>query len=97
MDDAELLGLVDQTLARTLETYLDLAGNAQATAKALRLHRATLYYRLQRIEELARADLKDGNDRLMLHLGLKLARLNNRFRPATRDRTRDPPPTPPAG
>lgn len=71
----------EQTLARTLETYLDLAGNAQATAKALQLHRATLYYRLQRVEELAGADLKDGNDRLTLHLGLKLARLNGRCRP----------------
>jgi DNA-binding PucR family transcriptional regulator len=87
----------DQTLARTLETYLDLAGNAQATAKALRLHRATLYYRLQRIEELARADLKDGNDRLTLHLGLKLARLNDRFQSAAKGRGRDPHPPPPAG
>ena len=78
LDDAEHLGL-----AQTLETYLDLAGNAQATAKALRLHRATLYYRLQRIEELTGADLKDGNDRLTLHLGLKLARLNGRYSPAT--------------
>lgn len=77
LDDSEHLGL-----AHTLETYLDLAGNAQATARALRLHRATLYYRLQRIEDLTAADLKDGNDRLTLHLGLKLARLNGRFAPA---------------
>lgn len=78
LDDAEHLGL-----AQTLETYLDLAGNAQATAKALRLHRATLYYRLQRIEDLTAADLKDGNDRLTLHLGLKLARLNGRYTPSS--------------
>jgi DNA-binding PucR family transcriptional regulator len=77
-----LLGAGDeQVLARTLETYLDLAGNAQATASTLQLHRASLYYRLQRIEEVARADLKDGSDRLALHLGLKLARLNGRYAP----------------
>ncbi|MBY8874232.1 helix-turn-helix domain-containing protein [Micromonospora sp. PLK6-60] len=65
-----------QVLLETLETYLDLAGNAHATAKRLRLHRTTLYYRLQRIEQLAQTDLKDGNERLCLHLALKLARLN---------------------
>lgn len=70
----------DQMLARTLETYLDLAGNAQATSQALQVHRATLYYRLDRISEIAGADLKDGADRLALHLGLKLARLDGRYR-----------------
>ena len=74
----------DQTnlvLLETLERYLDLAGNAHATAKQLRLHRATLYYRLRRIEELAETDLKDGNERLCLHLTLKLARLTGHYRP----------------
>jgi PucR C-terminal helix-turn-helix domain/GGDEF-like domain len=66
-------------LLRTLERYLDLAGNAHATAQQLRLHRTTLYYRLQRIEELAGTDLKDGNERLCLHLALKLARLNGQY------------------
>ncbi|HEX2773527.1 MAG TPA: helix-turn-helix domain-containing protein, partial [Micromonosporaceae bacterium] len=68
-------------LLQTLERYLDLAGNAHATAQQLRLHRTTLYYRLQRIEELAGTDLKDGNERLCLHLALKLARLNGQYRP----------------
>lgn len=71
----------NQVLLETLERYLDLAGNAHATAKQLRLHRTTLYYRLQRIEELADTDLKDGNERLCLHLALKLARLSGRYRP----------------
>lgn len=62
-------------LAETLETYLDLAGSAQATAQALLLHRTSLYHRLGRIEELCGADLKDGEQRLALHLALKLARL----------------------
>ncbi|MEW2476733.1 MULTISPECIES: PucR family transcriptional regulator [Micromonospora] len=70
-----------QVLLTTLERYLDQAGNAHATAARLRLHRTTLYYRLQRIEELADTDLKDGDERLCLHLGLKLARLTGQHRP----------------
>jgi sugar diacid utilization regulator len=62
-------------LVETLEAYLDRAGDAKATAEALNLHRATLYYRLQRIEEITGARLKVGEDRLALHLGLRLARL----------------------
>lgn len=76
-----LLTQDDRTLAGTLETYLDLAGNVQAAAAELQLHRATLYYRLQRIEQITGANLKDGNDRLTLHLGLKLARLSGRYSP----------------
>ncbi|NUR92969.1 MAG: helix-turn-helix domain-containing protein, partial [Nonomuraea sp.] len=68
-------------LLETLETYLDLAGSAVATSRALRLHRTSLYYRLQRVEELARTDLKDGGERLALHLSLKLARLSGRYVP----------------
>ncbi|MEU6203041.1 helix-turn-helix domain-containing protein [Micromonospora musae] len=68
-------------LLRTLERYLDLAGNAHATAEQLRLHRTTLYYRLQRIEELAETDLKNGNERLCLHLALKLGRLTGAYHP----------------
>ncbi len=62
-------------LVETLERYLDNAGDAKATATELALHRATLYYRLQRIEEIANVDLRRGEDRLALHLGLKIARL----------------------
>ena len=69
-------------LLQTLETYLDLAGNALATSERLKLHRTSLYYRIQRLEHLAETDLKDGNERLSLHLGLKLARLTGRYRPA---------------
>lgn len=68
-------------LLETIEAYLDLAGNAHATADRMMLHRTSLYYRLQRIEKLAGTDLKDGNERLCLHLALKLARLSGRYRP----------------
>ncbi|MFL6144627.1 MAG: PucR family transcriptional regulator [Labedaea sp.] len=67
-------------LLKTLETYLDLAGSAVATSRALRLHRTSLYYRLQRVEKLTGTDLKDGGERLSLHLSLKLARLTGRYR-----------------
>lgn len=66
-------------LLETLETYLDLAGNARSAASRLRLHRTSLYYRLQRVEELVGGDLKSGSDRLTLHLALKLARLAGRY------------------
>lgn len=73
LEDPDAAPLVD-----TLETYLDLAGNAQATSERLNLHRTSLYYRLQKIEEHASTDLRDGNERLAMHLGLKLARLTGR-------------------
>lgn len=70
-------------LLETLETYLDLAGNARLTAERLHLHRTSLYYRLQRVEQLTGADLKDGMQRLALHLSLKVARLTGRYAPRT--------------
>jgi sugar diacid utilization regulator len=65
----------DQWLIGTLDTYLDTAGNVQESAKALHIHRATLYYRLSRIEELTGMSLANGADRLALHLGVKIGRL----------------------
>lgn len=75
-----LLRLVDrqgdsETLLRTLECYLDHAGNAVAAAQQLFVHRGTLYYRLDRIEEITGVELRDGVQRLSLHVGIKLARL----------------------
>ena len=62
-------------LLHTLEVYLDLAGDAKRAAERLALHRASLYYRLHRIEELLAIDLKSGTDRLAVHVALKAARL----------------------
>ena len=72
---AALLDHADGQVISTLETYLDLAGNAKASAERLSLHRGTLYYRLQKAERIAGVDLRNGGDRLALHLGFKLARL----------------------
>ena len=73
------VGTGTPALVETLETYLDLAGSAVETSKALRLHRTSLYYRLQRVPRLTGTNLKNGDERLMLHLSLKLARLHGRF------------------
>ena len=64
-----------QVLIGTLEAFLDHAGDVKRTADLICVHRGTLYYRLRRIEQLTGCDLADGDDRLMLHLGLKLRRL----------------------
>jgi DNA-binding PucR family transcriptional regulator len=40
------------------------------------MHRATLYRRLERVEEITGLDLEKGDDRLLAHLGLRLHRLN---------------------
>ncbi|GAA2225637.1 helix-turn-helix domain-containing protein [Streptomyces amakusaensis] len=62
-------------LARTAEVFLDCAGQAGRTASALGVHRQTLYYRLSRVEQLTGLDLARGEDRLLLHMALKAARL----------------------
>lgn len=64
-------------LTHTAEVYLDHAGQAGRTASELGIHRQTLYYRLSRIEQLTGLDLADGEDRLLLHMALKSARLNS--------------------
>jgi sugar diacid utilization regulator len=76
--DHRLATLVSKPdLLLTLETYLDVAGDVKRAAEQLNLHRASLYYRLQRIEETLGMDLKRGEDRLMLHVALKALRLRS--------------------
>ncbi|MGW2239097.1 PucR family transcriptional regulator [Streptomyces sp. NPDC001759] len=70
-----LLSPAHRELARTAEVYLDRAGQAGRTAAELGIHRQTLYYRLSRVEKLTGLDLDDGEDRLLLHMALKGARL----------------------
>ncbi|GGW74577.1 transcriptional regulator [Streptomyces lucensis JCM 4490] len=70
-----LLSPAHRELARTAEVYLDRAGQAGRTAAELGIHRQTLYYRLSRVEQLTGLDLDDGEDRLLLHMALKRARL----------------------
>jgi DNA-binding PucR family transcriptional regulator len=67
-------------LLETAEVYLDHAGDVRRAAQALHVHRTTLYYRLQRVEEVTGLDLQNGVDRLSLHLGIKLIRLRGAAR-----------------
>lgn len=62
-------------LLETLETYLDHGGDARASAEQLYMHRTSLYSRLQRIEAITGVNLHDGEDRLALHISLRVARL----------------------
>ncbi|MDX2946963.1 PucR family transcriptional regulator [Streptomyces caniscabiei] len=70
-----LLTPAHRELARTAEAFLDHAGQAGRTAAELGIHRQTLYYRLSRVEQLTGLRLTDGEDRLLLHMALKGARL----------------------
>ncbi|MFI1307661.1 PucR family transcriptional regulator [Streptomyces sioyaensis] len=63
------------SLAHTAEVFLDAAGDTAAASERLMIHRTTLYYRLAQIEKKTGWDLKNGRDRLTLHLGLKTQRL----------------------
>lgn len=79
LDDAvrRLLEHPDRDLLATAQAYLDHGGNVQRTAAELTVHRQTVYYRLQRIEQVSGLDLSRGDQRLVLHLGLTLAPLLN--------------------
>jgi len=62
-------------LARALEAVLDAGGDVAAAASDLHVHRATLYRRLERAEELTGVRMADGDDRLRAHLALRMWRL----------------------
>jgi len=65
----------DGHLLRTIAAFLDHAGSGPDAARALHVHRTTLYYRLQRVKEQTGLDLADGRTRLALHVGLAVLRL----------------------
>lgn len=75
-----LLGLTTHRRAdqlfEALTAFLDAGGDVAAAAKALHLHRASLYRRIQRIEEATGLDFSRGDDLLTAHLGLRLLRLH---------------------
>lgn len=59
-------------LLETLETYLDLRLSPKATADTLGIHVNTVLYRLARVEELMKCDLKQMTVRTTLHVALSL-------------------------
>lgn len=56
---------------KTLKLYLDNNMNAIQTAKDLFIHRATIIYRLNRIKEIGKTDLKNKDDLFHLYLSLE--------------------------
>ncbi|CAG0989465.1 partial Purine catabolism regulatory protein, partial [Anaerolineae bacterium] len=59
----------------TLETFFEEHGNLSQTANRLHVHRNTLLYRMERIEQIGGFDLNNPETRLAVHLALKIRRL----------------------
>jgi purine catabolism regulator len=62
-------------LIKTLEAFFACHGNLSQTAEMLIVHRNTLLYRMNRINEIAQIDLERSEIRLALHLALTIRRL----------------------
>jgi purine catabolism regulator len=62
-------------LIRTLNGFFDANGNLAKAASDLDVHRNTLVYRLERISELTGLNLEDADNRLILHIALKIQRV----------------------
>ncbi|MDZ4769412.1 MAG: helix-turn-helix domain-containing protein [Chloroflexota bacterium] len=88
-DKERLMGFCEQTLGplieydvrqhadllKTLEAFFQCHGNLSKTADQLIVHRNTLLYRMNRINEIARVDLDRPEIRLAFHLALTIRRL----------------------
>jgi len=62
-------------LIKTLEAFFACHGNLSQTAESLIVHRNTLLYRMNRINQIADIDLNRPETRLALHLALTIRRL----------------------
>ncbi|MGB1253855.1 MAG: PucR family transcriptional regulator, partial [Candidatus Promineifilaceae bacterium] len=62
-------------LVQTIEEFFNHHGNVSKTAEALFIHRNTLLYRLDRIQDLTEHNLDMSDMRLALHIALKLWQL----------------------
>jgi purine catabolism regulator len=62
-------------LIRTLEAYFERNGNLKKTANALYIHRNTLIYRMERIQEITGLDLNNPETRLALQLTLRIYKM----------------------
>ncbi|MCP4357608.1 MAG: hypothetical protein GY796_06290 [Chloroflexi bacterium] len=65
----------NSALVKTIDAYFNHHGNISRTAESLFIHRNTLLYRLERIQDLTGHDLNQSNMRLGMHLALKLWQL----------------------
>ncbi|TQE90257.1 helix-turn-helix domain-containing protein [Ureibacillus terrenus] len=62
-------------LLQTLQVYLSHNGNMKETANELFIHRSTLQYRLEKIEDLLQVDLNNAEHRFNLNMAIKLYNL----------------------
>lgn len=62
-------------LYHTLQVYLSLERNVLQTANHLFIHRSTLFYRLDRIQKIAKTDLENPKERLALQYSFALMEL----------------------
>lgn len=62
----------DSSYIKTMERYFDNHLNISRTAKDLNIHRATMIYRLRRIEELSGIDFQNAEKNLYYQLSVKL-------------------------
>lgn len=67
-------GLLD-----VLRGYLELGGNKSALASRLHLSRPSLYAKLNRVEQILRVDLADGESATSLHVALLILETRNTF------------------
>jgi len=62
-------------LLETLDAFCDRLGNLSQTAEKLFIHRNSLLYRMERIQQLAGIDMNNPDTRLAVHLALKIRRM----------------------
>jgi purine catabolism regulator len=62
-------------LLETLEAFCEKLGNLSQTAEKLYIHRNSLLYRMERIEQVAHLDLDNPDMRLAVHLALKVRKM----------------------
>ncbi len=67
----------DGTLVETLEGFFRCNGNLSETARIMHLHRNSLLYRLERVQELLGRSLEDPELRLSLQIALKIRHLRS--------------------
>ncbi len=65
----------NEDFVTTLEAFFEEHANLSQTANKLHIHRNTLLYRMERIEQIGGFDLENPETRLAVHLALKIRRL----------------------
>jgi carbohydrate diacid regulator len=64
-----------EDIAQTIKAWCDSGFNKVHTANSLHIHRNTLKYRMEKIEEITGVNIKDFRKMLYLYLGISLIEL----------------------